>query len=171
MCVPCAGNATGLCTPTEALFVQFDIDHGLAAPDGGDPTSACYGCLWNSGCLDDTVYSDMGHECGDLTGTLDGGSDTTLCLATASCILQTSCVNSAGVSTCYCGTAFQGSACATAGSAVDGTCLNQEVNGLGFPASDNTDILTNFTAASLPSGMANEIFQCAQSNGCTACLP
>jgi hypothetical protein len=137
---------------------------------GGFGATACYPCLWNNGCLDDTVFGDSGHECGDLAGTLGGSSDTSLCLATVSCILANACVNSAGVSTCYCGVANEGSACAAAGGAVNGACLTQEVNGLGFVASDNTDILKQFTNTTLPAGLGNQIFQCAVSNTCSTCL-
>jgi hypothetical protein len=168
-CVPCNGNASGLCSATEADFVNFDIANGLATASGFGAT-ACYPCLWNNGCIDDTVFGDSSHECGDLSGTLDGGADPTLCLSTVACILSTSCVNAAGVSTCYCGVANEGSACASAGGAVNGLCLTQEVNGLGYAASDNTDILKNFTNTALPAGMANQIFQCAESNSCTTCL-
>ena len=174
-CVPCEGNASGVCSPTEALFVEHDIAAGLATVDAGDSTYGCYSCLYNFGCLDDTVFGDTGHECGDVTGPVDGGggglSDSTLCLDTARCILSTSCIDGAGVSTCYCGVANEGSACASAGGAVDGLCLTQEVDGLGFPASDNKDILSDFTTTSLPTGMANVIFQCASANSCSACLP
>jgi hypothetical protein len=168
-CVQCNGNASGLCSATESQFVALDIKNGLAT-SGGFGATSCYECLFNAGCIDDTVFGDSNHECGDLTGTLDGGSDSTLCLSTISCIISTSCVDSAGVSTCYCGTTHEGSACASAGGAVNGACLTQEVNGLGYPASDNTDILKNFTSTALPSGMANQLFQCASSNSCSTCL-
>jgi hypothetical protein len=175
-CVPCAGNATGVCTPAEAAFVQHDIDDGNATADGGDGANGCYACLLMAGCLDDTEYGDHGIECGDLTGTFDAGAqagtaDSTLCLATLACILQTSCAaGGVAVDNCYCGPTHAGSACAAAGSAVDGACLTPEVNGLGFDLSDNTDILKNFDDNTRPTGMANQTFQCAVANMCNSCL-
>jgi hypothetical protein len=177
-CVPCAGNATGICTPTEAAFVQQDIDQGNATAAGGDSATGCYPCLFMNGCIDDTVFPDTDHECGDLSGTFGAGAqsgtaDSALCLDTLACILQTSCTAVAGtseISNCYCGPTHDGTACASAGSAVNGACLTPEVNGLGFDVSDNTDILKNFTDTALPTGMANQILQCAISNACTACL-
>jgi hypothetical protein len=174
-CVPCAGNATGVCTPAEAAFVQHDIDDGNASGDGGDGDNGCYACLLMAGCLDDTEYGDHGIECGDLTGTFNAGAqagtaDSTLCLATLACILQTSCASGEAVSSCYCGPTHAGSACAAAGNAVDGACLTPEVNGLGFGVSDNTDILKNFDDNTRPTGMANQTFQCAVANTCTSCL-
>jgi hypothetical protein len=173
-CVPCAGNATGLCTVTEAAFVQHDITAGHATAAGGDSPTGCYSCLFNSGCLDDSVFGDTGHECGDLPAVDFGGGtalDSAVCLTTLSCILSTSCDGTpSGVSICYCGAANAGSACAAAGAGVNGACVTQEVAGLGFPIADNTDILKNFTNTALPSGQANQIFQCAISNACQACL-
>jgi len=175
-CVPCAGNITGLCTPTEAAFVQHDIDNGNATPAGGDGVDGCYACLLMAGCIDDTEYSDHGIECGDLTGTFNAGAqagtaDPTLCLATLACILRTSCAaGGVSVDNCYCGPTHAGSACAAAGSAVDGACLTPEVNGLGFDVSDNTDILKNFDDNTRPAGMANQTFQCAVANSCNSCL-
>jgi hypothetical protein len=111
-----------------------------------------------------------------MAGTFDAGAaagqpDRDLCLATLACILTTSCAASAaGVSNCYCGPAAVGSACASAGPNVNGACVTSEVNGLGFPVSDNTDILKNYTDVTRPSGVANQMMACASSNGCSACL-
>jgi hypothetical protein len=175
-CVPCAGNATGVCTPTEAAFVQHDIDEGNATAAAGDGADGCYSCLLMAGCLDDTEYQDHSIECGDLSATFNAGAqagtaDSTLCLATLSCILQTSCAaGGVSVDNCYCGPTHAGSVCASAGSAVDGACLTPEVNGLGFDVSDNTDILKNFDDNTRPAGMINQTFQCAVANTCTSCL-
>lgn len=153
-CVACSGNANGVCSATEALLVQHDINAGAAA------TTPCYACLLNNGCIDDTLFGDKGNECDDL------GSASTTCLATASCILQSSCASSS-VSTCFCGS-FSGTACISAPTP-DGACYAQEVSGLGGLTS-NQAILESFTNTTLPSGMANQLFQCALSNQCTACL-
>jgi hypothetical protein len=75
----------------------------------------------------------------------------------------------AAANLCYCGT-HAGSACASAGASVDGACVSSEVTGLGFPVADNTDILKNFTDVTRPAGRANQIFTCAISNSCAACL-
>jgi hypothetical protein len=171
-CVPCSGNASGVCTPTEARFVQHDIAGGLATLDAGATASSCYACLVQAGCVDDTQFGDTGHECGDLSATFDAGAqsgtpDTTLCLGTIDCILQSSCATS-DVASCYCGPANTGSACVTA--TANGACVQPEVDGLGFPAGDNADVLKNFTDTTKPSGMANQIFLCAATNGCTTCL-
>jgi hypothetical protein len=167
-CVPCSGNTTGVCTPTEARLVQHDIDKGLA--DAG--LNGCYGCMLNNGCIDDDSFGDKKHECGDLSANFDAGShagtpESTLCLATLDCVLQKSCAK-ADISICYCGPTNAGSACATA--VANGVCLQPEVDGLGFPATDNTDVLKNYNDITKPSGMANQLFSCAASNSCTACL-
>jgi hypothetical protein len=41
--------------------------------------------------------------------------------------------------------------------------------GLAFPVSDGTDITKNFDDTTKAAGRADQIFQCAQSNGCAAC--
>jgi hypothetical protein len=160
-CVACSGNAGGACSQTEALVIQHDINAGHAA------TTPCYACLLSAGCIDDTTFGDKGNECDDLSGTFGGGAATSssLCLSTVSCIFGSSCAASA-VSTCYCGS-FAGSACLSAPT-VDGACDQSEVTGLGLTSAQ--DILKNFTNTTLPSGMANQLFQCALSNTCAACL-
>jgi hypothetical protein len=163
-CVACSGNASGVCSPTVALLVQQDINAGSAA------TTPCYSCLFNAGCIDDTAFGDKGNECGDLAGTFGAGpqagtASSALCLDTLSCILSTGCASTAA-STCFCGS-FAGSACLNA-PAPDGACNAQEVNGLGL--STNEAILESFTNVTLPSGMANQLAQCALSNQCNACL-
>jgi hypothetical protein len=159
-CVACSGNADGVCTPTEALFVAHDIAAGHAA------TVDCYACLMSSGCLDDTQFGDKNHECGDLSGTFGSGAAPALCLDTVSCILSTSC-SASDVSICYCGPSHAGNACQTAANP-DGQCKAQELAGLGV--TDNATVLKDYTDTTRPSGMANQIFACAESNSCGACL-
>jgi len=171
-CVPCSFNVNGACTPTEALFLQRDIEAGLATLDRGTD-AGCYYCLSCSACLADTVYGDTNHECGDLPGVFDAGAQagtlrSELCLDTMQCVLATSCAVQA-IGVCYCGPITE-SACVAAGSAVAGPCQVQEAAGLGFPVGDSVDIANNYTRGSLPSGLANEIFNCALNNGCTACV-
>jgi hypothetical protein len=85
-CVSCQGNLSGICTPTEALFVGLDISLGrVSAPgpdtttvldagpdaDGGPPPpQTCYECLVAGGCLDSLGLT--GNECedGDPTNTM-----------------------------------------------------------------------------------------------------
>jgi hypothetical protein len=169
-CVPCSGNTSGLCSPTEAAFVAHDISEGNATLAGGDGPNGCYSCLLNAGCLNDNVFGDSGNECGDLTGAAGSTADPSLCISTLSCVLSTSCASGDSVSNCYCGPTHAGSACAAAGATVNGACVTQEVAGLGFPIADNTDILKNFDDKTRSSGLANEIFQCAISNACQTCL-
>lgn len=159
-CVPCSGNASGLCSATEALLVQHDIAAGHAA------TTDCYSCLLNAGCIDDTQFSDTGHECDDLSGTFGSASSSSECLSTVSCVLGSSCASS-DVSICYCGAANAGSACQTAASP-NGACVAQEVTGLGV--SDNASVLKDYIDTTRPSGMANQLFACAKSFSCAACL-
>jgi len=177
-CVKCEGNETGsgsnggVCTPTEAAFVQFDISKGLATAAGNDPTTGCYSCLYQYGCIDDTVYGDSDNECGD---TLTSGTPTE-CLTTLSCVLSTSCAEvSAGdyaVVNCYCGTAPSSGSCnnAAPNGAANGACSSDIAAGNGFAVDDGHDNLVNLENPALPSGKADQIFQCAISNDCTMCL-
>ncbi len=163
-CVPCSGNAAGVCSATEALIVQHDITAGNAA------TTPCYACLLGAGCIDDTVFGDKGNECDDLAGTFGAGpsagtASSALCIDTVGCVLGTSCASS-GVAGCFCGS-FSGSDCLTAPTP-NGACYAQEIDGLGL--SSNQAVLEGFTNTTLPSGMANQLFQCALSNQCAACL-
>lgn len=94
--VRCWSSEGGVCTPTEAFFVNIDIDAGnfVVVADGGadggpaleptpyassgvgSTTGSCYGCLVNADCIDDLQYGDVDKECGDLitfdTATLGG---------------------------------------------------------------------------------------------------
>ncbi len=162
-------NTSSLCTPTEAALVRHDIARGNAPSAGPAPDGSCYACAALSGCLDDSEFNDQGHECEDISG----GSGAADCEATIACILQTSCGSTSGaLSGCYCGSAPVSGSCAGIGAsnAANGACKASEASGLGFSASDGLDILKNFTSTTLPAGVANNIFQCASSNGCTACL-
>jgi hypothetical protein len=153
---PCAQfNGGQGCTPTEQLFVQHD------------PTDTCYNCLINGGCLDDALYGDTGHECGDY------GSSTqqSECLAAVQCILMSGCAQN-GVGVCYCGSSPIAGTCQgnPAPGPIDGMCASQIAAGLNLAVTDGTDITKNLTNTSLPGGSAVQIFQCAASNACTSCL-
>jgi hypothetical protein len=169
--------------------VQLDIASGIATDAGPDPfdpnnpsdptVSGCYPCLYNNSCIDDVVYSDTGHECGDLpSGNFASGDGTTdeygaLCVATLQCILGSGCASlSAGVDACYCGAGGGSpSQCPLNGPATNGVCKGPETDGFRFMPSDATDILKNFYDRAEPSGPANQILVCANAQGCVQCLP
>jgi hypothetical protein len=171
-CVQCQGNNTGaganLCSPTEVQFVQHDIATGKATAPGPDPAGSCYTCLLGGGCIDDTQFTDTGHECEDTLATFGTAAE---CESVISCILGSSCAASA-VSTCYCGTAGVSTACQgnPAPGPINGSCDTQIATGLGFPVTDGTDNTKNLTDVTRAAGKADQIFQCAQSNACAACL-
>jgi hypothetical protein len=184
--VQCVNSPTsdGVCTPTEAAIVARDIANGnldgtgqLKPYVGNGNTGSCYTCLNTKSCLDDNQM-DTGAECADAPSTAGGPA---ACMATLDCILSTDCQGPGGiagtsdmtsqenVNLCYCGGANPGSACSAAGLVPTGLCDTQEAAGLGFAVSDNTNVLLNFGTKTLPSGIANHIFQCAASNKCPLC--
>jgi hypothetical protein len=166
-CVTCSGSTGGLCSPTEALIVQYDITNGLATASGAEPSTACYACLETNGCLDDTV-GDTGHECGDLSGNFTNGATTpvtglasTTCINTLTCVLDSTSTTagdmvsqfqvgglpatpagcqstSDGLTYCFCGpSGGSASACAAAGVTANGACFSQMA--LGFSHNAVTD--------------------------------
>jgi hypothetical protein len=176
-CVQCQGNASGLCSPTEAVIVNFDIAQNVAVAPGPAPAASCYNCLLQAGCIDDTIFPDSGHECGDLTGSFTAGDGNTgtassLCLATVQCVIGSACAETnGGLDNCYCGAGGGSpSACPGNGAATNGVCKTQETNGFLAAPTDATNTLKNFTDTTEPSGLANQIFICAQASSCTQCL-
>jgi hypothetical protein len=184
-CVPCDQNTSEVCTPTEAKFVQLDIDLGLAttaAPET-DPSS-CYECLVSFSCIDD-ASGDVNKECEDNTGAATYASGTTVaeCQSVLSCIVDSlgtppveahGCAAN-GVSGCYCGTdpassCGSGSASAPITAGVNGACASQIATGLNFPLGDGADISHDLSVKTLATGRAIQIFACANSNGCLSCL-
>jgi hypothetical protein len=170
----CATNNGGApCTATELLLIEHDTNPDGTAKGDAAQAFACYDCMENAGCIDDSVFaSDVDHECGDTGGTgitmptLHGDSATTACLNVVSCILShPTCTGSNGSGTCYCGTAI-GSACTMAGMP-NGPCLAQEEDGL--DTTDPTAANNHFTNIAYAGGMANTLFSCAGSNNCTTC--
>jgi hypothetical protein len=167
-----AHDLAGTCTATEQLFIDRD------------PTGTCYACLVQKGCIDDaptgsipgvTTFGDTGLECGDLpSGTspgVDGGPESAeqLCLDTLSCALSTGCgradgPNAAASTNCYCGSAT-GTACA--GGAANSPCA--AVQAAAAQSTTPTTIIGRAANAAFPSGMADNILQCAISNSCTGC--
>lgn len=176
-CVQCWGNNDNLCTATEAILVQLDIDKGLV-DNSGSTATGCYSCMVNADCSNDDVSGDSDHECGDLTGNFagDGGgagqSDTSLCLATLTCLVTTGCASATdNEDACYCGAGGGSpSACASAGAATNGACKTQITNGLYPSPNDSTDVLKDFTDTTEPSGMADQLLHCAIVSKCTQCL-
>jgi hypothetical protein len=179
--VKCSGQPEGVCTSTEAAIVTNDIASGLihgadAGANSGQliPTS-CYGCLNTYNCLDNAFTT--GEECTDVTGfTPLGGTLTSEqnCIAVIACTfgatnnpVTPNCNTGNPDLSCYCGTIQSGPSC---NSAENGPCAAIEAAGLGFAVSDGADIQTNWTVTSTSAGMANTIFACAYSNGCTSCL-
>jgi hypothetical protein len=178
-CVSCSGSTGGLCTPTEAPFVQLDINSGAATVAGPDPAGSCYACLLGGSCLDSPTHHVSGVECGDLTGNFTNGGGTSVpaaatCLATLGCVTGVGApcaLNSNGLSFCYCGTGGGApTVCASHGTAANGACFATEAAGFAFTSTDANDILLNFTDTTEPSGQANNIAACALSNGCNQCL-
>ena len=173
-CVKCGGNskttgplANGLCTATQAAFVQHDIDKGVATTPGNDPSGSCYDCLFQSTCLDDTKFGDTARDCGDSTIATGTAAQ---CLAVISCVLGSSCSASTTVA-CYCGTAPENTTCqGNPASAINGACDGPIAAGLGFSTQDGTDVTAHFTDGDKASGVADQIFNCAVNSQCTMCL-
>jgi hypothetical protein len=198
-CVSCQGNAAGICTPTEAQFVQYDIDNKLVTAPGSDTSSAdsgagpkspatetCYECLVAWSCIDDTVHGDTGNECEDNSGPyaygiMDNGfvSTPAMCEAVLSCILgsgvgATQCAATT-TGECYCGTdpnttCASGTFSAPVPAGVNGVCATQIAAGLGFPVGDGADIPVGLATVSRAAGRATQIFTCAISADCANCL-
>jgi len=177
-CVSCTNVPAnnGVCTPTEAVFVNLDIASGSTSTNA-PAAGACYACLVGAKCLDSSRVSNQ--ECGDLTGNFTNGEGASVnaastCVAALTCTTSSPCVNNAnGISFCYCGTGGGApTACATAagGTAANGACFASEVAGFKFASTDSSDIILNYTDSTEPSGLANTLLSCAQGNNCTACL-
>jgi hypothetical protein len=175
--VQCQGNTGGVCSPTEAALVALDISKGATA--GNDPATGCYTCLFNNGCIDDTVFGDTGKECGDLSGSFTNAASSSVnaastCLATLSCVLTTGCgLTNGGLTNCLCGAGGGGpSACAaqTSESPFNGACDTQEETGLASNV-PSTVIGKEYTDTTEPSGMANQVIACGLvGNHCPQCL-
>jgi len=106
-CVPCLGNRNGgVCTPTEALVVNFDIlTNHVTASTPTTKAASCYLCMVAGECLDTTAgtigtapntvtaHNITGAECGDTgidgtTGvTNDSSASVTQCSDALQCVL------------------------------------------------------------------------------------
>ena len=161
-----------MCTPSEAVFVQYDIQHGQASASG-TTESSCYQCLLGAGCLDSPSERQEGLECGDLpAGSLGSAAESaSLCVSALQCIVQTGCDDDTpeGEAYCYCGTEGGSTESDCEGKSspfpLNGVCATQET--AGFTYTSNSALVTNFLDTMQPSGMANEIFDCSIGNGCS----
>jgi hypothetical protein len=147
-------NDGGPCTPTEALFAQYD--------------PLCYQCLAEAACLHDSLNKNSGNECHDVPANapLTAGQPEDACLGVIACALRNECANGVGAAPCYCG-ALPIVTCVGAANP-PGPCAAEEAKGFGTTAS--AMITANFTTQTYAAGMANEIFTCAAINHCTHCL-
>jgi hypothetical protein len=155
-------NASGsTCTATEDVLFQVD------------GTGACLGCLFNAGCLDDTL-GDSGQECEDTSAFSAHMGTEAECLAVVECGMAVP-TNTCGVATAnapakgsnlnaYCG-AEATSTCTSTGPI--GTCASQETSGFGGLSPAN--IVGNFGSRQYASGMANALFSCGHSNCVAQC--
>ncbi|MGA3121061.1 MAG: hypothetical protein ABSF69_09865 [Polyangiaceae bacterium] len=198
-CVSCPNRTNGVCTTTEADFVGLDIASGAVTANGPDYTGAasltgdCLSCLIAASCLDNPAHGVKGRECEDLgttglstssatftNGSGVTGSTVTACENTLACAVGSSgqqcAANAQGDTFCYCGTGgFNGggpTSCSSRGADVNGACLSQEVAGFTFAQTDANDIVNNYTdtTGANPSGIANQLLNCAAGNNCTSCL-
>jgi hypothetical protein len=178
-CVTCQGKSGGVCSPTEAQFVQLDITNKIATAPGPDnEKGSCYLCLTASDCVDGTELNDVGNECED-TGFSSAGTSAQ-CEAVITCVLASGtgaaqCANPGlgGIGNCYCGTdanCFAGTAAAPITAGVNSACDTQIAIALGFPLGDGVDIGANFTDPTRAGGRAAQIFNCAQVDNCNTCL-
>jgi hypothetical protein len=174
-CVQCQLNDTlpnsaKTCTATEAQFVQYDIDRGLATAPGPDSASSCYTCLAQNSCLDETHFGDINRECEDPSIAVGTAAQ---CHAIIDCVLG----SNTGAGTCakpsmfacYCGTAPVTTACYNNPSAANGACDAQIAAGLGFPTLDGIDNVFHFDDSYRAGGAADRIFECSHTNLCGAC--
>ncbi|GEM_PF-2676006 len=198
-CVSCPNRSSGVCTETEAAFVALDIGAGAVTVSGPDytgspsSTGSCFSCLVASSCVDNPQHGIKNRECDDIgtatfsqtTATFTNGSGASVgsvsaCIGALLCVLgptgQQCAANAQGETFCYCGTGgFAGlgpTTCSSNGASVNGPCLAAEVAGFTFAQSDANDIINNYTdtTGANPSGIANQILDCAQGNECTTCL-
>ena len=187
--VHCAASANGVCTPTEALIVSYDIAYNGQGP-GENLTTSCYTCMVVNACIDGSGASGPGptgngsgdvtnSECGDPNGAgvnppfdnpnVSGASmaATQRCLDALSCALNSNgtspnCSKSQlphSVSNCYCG-ANTGSACLASPASAIGVCASNIATDLG--TTDPTTALSKFTDTTYSAGgVGLAILNCA----------
>jgi hypothetical protein len=161
-CTPCTGGLTEpVCTPTESLIMQSDLDKGISP---SDPDKSCYGCLTAHGCLG------MGDQCEQLS--LPGvpgfsAEAAQLCRDILSCAFRTHCAETLAAA-CYCGDAPLTTSCQTGGA--NGQCFGEIVNGA--YTIEPKGVLKALSQTATPAGLANAMLHCAgpAMNDCSACL-
>jgi hypothetical protein len=190
-CLPCKGNASGVCTPTEAIVLNYDIaknNFNASAPTTA--AASCYYCLVAKACLDSaakhsvagvTTQGKSGLECEDpLSATNVAANNAAQCRDTLACTLISNHCSTptAGdtmdpndsVSNCYCGSHL-GAACTQAppSGGPNGVCKANQETDLGV--TDPTTILANFVDGSKsPGAVGNEILNCALTASCGTCF-
>jgi hypothetical protein len=183
-------------TQTELRFLNKDVENIVAGTDTNDPVVGyqCTNCMMLNDCLDSPADNKTTKECGDLTGagTLANGTATTqtqLCLDTLACTLgQSPDVANSPVAPTTPGQAFTGTTCATGaipqvcfcgstpqsqcGNLAQGTgaCEAVEAEGLEIADTNAPAVLKAYGTLTLGSGLANQMYSCAGTNGCTTCL-
>ncbi|MDP9002656.1 MAG: hypothetical protein M3O46_21410 [Myxococcota bacterium] len=192
----CVGSPGGVCTPTQAIIMNYDIAHnGQGA--GAAVAIGCYRCMVDNACLDaDGTTNTLGTavtnaECGDpdpaspnppFASRNVSATNVPHCIDALSCLLTgnagavphctTTPPSPASVSNCFCGS-NRGSACIASPSAPVGTCASKEFTDLG--TTDPTTALSHYTDTTFsPGGVGNAILNCAQvagSAGACAGLP
>lgn len=181
----CSGSPDGVCTPSEAVVMNYDIAHNGQGP--GTPVAAgCYICMITNACLDaDGTTNTLGTavtsaECGDpdpAPATVNPPyasrnvslSNVANCIDALTCSItgnggaEPHCTVSApppaSISNCFCGQ-HRGSACITSAAAPTGVCAAKEFIDLG--TTDPVAALSHYTDETFsPGGVGNAILNCA----------
>lgn len=184
----CSGSPNGVCTPTQAIVMNYDIAHNGQGP-GAPIALGCYMCMITNACLDaDGTTNTLGTavtnaECGDpdvpppanppFASRNVSATNTAKCIDAFTCLLtgnggaEPHCTTTApsppSISNCFCGT-NRGSTCIASPSAPNGICAAREVIDLG--TTDPTTALSHYVDTTYsPGGVGNAILNCAQVAG------
>jgi len=190
-CLPCKGNANGVCTPTEALVLNYDIaQNNFASSSPTTLAASCYYCLVARACLNSapkhsvfgvTTQGKSGLECEDaLSATNVAANNAAQCRDALVCTLTSNHCSTptagdtndpnASVSNCYCGSHL-GAACTQAppSGGPNGVCKTSEETDLVL--TDPTAILANFVdGTKSPGAVGNEILNCGLTASCGMCF-
>jgi hypothetical protein len=165
----------GIQNGTETGVDCGGVSSGVTCPPCPSPTAlalsnhapACLTCAKAKATCNNLL---TGQPCEGLTtnaaaGPAAGTAKSQLCLDLLNQELSTKCAAGAnGSSDCYCGTI--GATCFTTGG--NGVALVNEQRGL--ETTDPPTIFSSFGDATLGGGRANNLIQCLNDNGCTACF-
>ena len=167
------GTGSGPLTCTEYKLANTQVNSSLSTPCtqteeflfSKDPTGGFLGSLFMDGCLDDN-QGDSNKECDDLTSP----ADQMACLTTLSCDLGgTTFASSPGfgdVLKAYCGS-LNASQCTASATAPAGACASEWNAGYPFSPVNPSLVLSNIAHIPFPSGYANGIVGCANTNSTT----